>query len=197
MAEQSRKFTLGATGDILLHDRLYNKAKTKDGGYDFSEMLAEAKPLFKKDHLTIVNQESIMGGKELGISSFPHFNSRVEIGETLKDMNVDIVNMANNHVMDKGEKGILAAIKNWEKLNMPYVGAYKSEEDRNTLRIFHKNGLRICFLSYTRNLGMKIPQEKGYLVNRYMNDKILAISKEIRNISNLGVADIIVLSLHF
>src|SRR5699024_11318095 len=66
-------------------------------------------------------------------------SSDLEIGETLKDMNVDIVNMANNHVMDKGEKGILAAIKNWEKLNMPYVGAYKSEEDRNTLRIFHKD----------------------------------------------------------
>src|SRR5699024_12255102 len=136
MAEQSRKFTLGATGDILMNDRIDNKAKTKDGCYDFSEMLAEAKPLFKKDHLTIVNQESIMDGKELGISSFPHFNSPVEIGETLKDMNVDIVNMANNHVMDKGEKGILAAIKNWEKLNMPYVGAYKSEEDGHNRPIY-------------------------------------------------------------
>lgn len=198
MAEQSRKFTLGATGDILLHDRLYNKAKTKDGGYDFSEMLAEAKPLFKKDHLTIVNQESIMGGKELGISSFPHFNSPVEIGETLKDMNVDIVNMANNHVMDKGEKGILAAIKNWEKLNMPYVGAYKSEEDRNTLRIFHKNGLKICFLAYTKSMGIvKRPKDKEYLAGRFADFGVKWIRRIIAKIRNKGLADIVVLSMHF
>src|SRR5690625_3715120 len=145
MGNQSRKITLAATGDILLHRRVYNKAKIKDGSYDFADMLAEAKPLFKKNHLSIVNQESIIGGVEMGLSDFPNFNSPVEIGYTLKDFNVDIVNISNNHTLDHGEKGVLESIKNWDKIGIPYVGAYKSQEDQETLRIFHKNGLKVCF----------------------------------------------------
>src|SRR5690625_6878966 len=96
MENQSRKVTLAATGDILLHDRLYKEAKQKNGGYDFTEMFAGVKPLFKKEHLTIVNQESIIAGEELGLASFPHFNSPIEIGQTLKDIDFVIANIANN-----------------------------------------------------------------------------------------------------
>src|SRR5699024_175353 len=198
MAEQSRKFTLGATGDILLHDRLYNKAKTKDGGYDFSEMLAEAKPLFKKDHLTIVNQESIMGGKELGLSSHPKFNSPIEIGQLLKEFNVDIVNMANNHVTDKGIKGIFSAIHNLNTLNLPYVGAYKSLEDKNTLRIFHKNGLRICFLSYSRFFkAFKGVKHLDHYLGYYVKDNVVNICKLIEMIKRSNLADVVIISMHF
>src|SRR5690625_530172 len=199
MENQSRKVTLAATGDVLLHDRLYRRAKTKDQpGYDFSEMLAEAKPLFKKDHLSIVNQESIIGGEELGLSDYPHFNSPIEIGYTLKEFNVDIVNLANNHVLDKGEKGILKSIENWDKIGIPYVGAYKSKEDQETLRIFHKNGLRICFISFTKRMsGVKIPKNKSYLVNSFERANVRSISKLIERIRGRDLADVIVLSIHY
>src|SRR5699024_3360564 len=82
--------------------------------------------------------------------------------------NVDIANIANNHVLDHGEKGILNSIENWEKIGIPYVGAYKSFEDQETLRIINKNGLRVCFLSYTKGLGgKKVPKGKEYLVNQH------------------------------
>lgn len=57
--QNRRKVTIGATGDILLHKRVYNKAKNEEGnGYDFSHMLSEAKSLFEKEHLIIVNQSN-------------------------------------------------------------------------------------------------------------------------------------------
>ncbi|HEX6593686.1 MAG TPA: CapA family protein [Bacillota bacterium] len=197
MKDNKLKFTLAATGDILLHGRLYNKAKKSDGSYDFSDLLEHAKPLFTEGDLKIVNQESIIGGTKLGLSSFPDFNSPIEIGYLLKDYDVDIVNLANNHVLDKGKKGLLTSIKNWEKIGIPYVGAYKSKEDQQTLRIFHKNGLRVCFVSYTRNLGMKIPTNHEYLVNDFRGTKILKITKEIRQIKSMDLADVIICSLHF
>lgn len=198
MEDNSRKVTIGATGDILLHDRLYNKAKTEDGSYDFSDMLAEAKPLFEKDHLTIVNQESVMGGEELGLSSFPRFNSPIDIGYFLKNFDVDIVNMANNHVMDKGEEGILKAIENWEKIGMPYVGAYKSKDDKNTLRVFHRNGLKVCFLAYTKSSGViKRPKGKEYLSSNYKDIGPNGIRKLIYQIKKREIADVVVLNMHF
>src|SRR5699024_10871335 len=109
----SRKVTIGATGDILLHKRVYNKAKTK-AGYNFDSMLENIEHLFDEEHLIIVNQESIIAGEEFGLSDFPNFNSPIEIGYKLKDMNIDIVNIANNHIMDHGEKGLMKSIENWE-----------------------------------------------------------------------------------
>lgn len=204
MSDSHGKITLGATGDILLHKRVYNKAKTADGSFDFTDMFSNVKHLFDKEHLIVVNQESIIGGKELGLSCFPHFNSPVEIGYTLKDMNVDLVNIANNHTMDYGEKGLLKSIENWEKIGLPYVGAYKSKEDQETLRIIHKNGLRICFLSYTGvNFGEKVPNNKGYLLNRYGKTTFSGfrgapgIRRLITRIKQRDLADVFVLSLHY
>lgn len=204
MESDKRKVTLGATGDILLHKRVYNKAKIKNGGYDFTEMLEEAKPLFDKEHLIIVNQESIIGGKEMGLSDFPHFNSPIEIGYTLKEMNVDIVNIANNHTLDHGEKGILKSIENWQKIGLPYVGAYKSRKDQETLRIFHKNGLRICFLSYTNTTGgKKVPKGKSFLINRFGPTSfagysgIAGVRRLINRIKGKDIADVVVVSIHF
>lgn len=199
MSDKIGKFTLGATGDVLIHKRVYDRAKRKDGkGYDFSNMLAEVKPLFQKEHLIIVNQESIIAGEEIGLSDFPHFNSPVEIGYTLKDFNVDIVNLANNHIMDRGEEGVLKSIENWEKIGLPYVGAYKSKEDQETLRIFHKNGLKVCFLSYSKSLGtVKRPKGKEYLANKYDDMGVKWVRRLIDRIKKNKIADIVVVSIHF
>lgn len=193
------KITLGATGDVLLHKRLYDKAIKDDGdGYDFEEMLSEARQLFKEEHLIIVNLESIIAGKEFGLSDFPKFNSPVEIGYQLKDMNVDIVNIANNHVLDHGEEGLLKSIKNLEKIGLPYVGAYKSVKDQETLRIFHKNGLKVCFLSYTVSTGSgKRPNGKLYLANDYKDISPKWLRQIINKIRRNLLADVIIVSIHY
>lgn len=194
-----RRVTLGATGDVLLHKRLYNRAVKANGrGYDFSDMLSEARALFKKDHLIITNQESIIAGADFGLSDFPRFNSPVEIGYELKDMNVDIVNIANNHMFDHGEKGHLKSIENLEKIGMPYVGGYKSVEDQETLRIFHRNGLKVCFLSYTISTGLgKRPAGKQYLANVYKDYGVKWLRLTINKIRRNSLADVIVVSIHF
>ncbi|MDE5415822.1 CapA family protein [Alkalihalobacterium chitinilyticum] len=197
--DESKKFTLAATGDVLLHNRLYNKAKRKlKAGYDFNPMLENVKPLFEQGDIKIVNQESIIAGEEIGLSSYPKFNSPVEIGYTLKEFGVDIVNLANNHVLDKGEKGILRTIDNLNEIGMPYVGAYNSQKDKDTLRIIEKNGLRVCFVSCTKRMaGVKIPDGKSYLVDSFENANVRKISKQIQNIKKENLADVIVLSIHY
>lgn len=195
--QTSKKFTLGATGDILLHTRLYKTAK-EGNGYNFEPKLTEVKHLFEQEHVNIVNQESIIAGKEIGLSSFPQFNSPVEIGYLLKDLGVDIVNIANNHVLDKGEEGLLKSIENLEKIGLPYVGAYKSSTDQEELRILNKNGLKICFLSYTRTTGIgKVSGDKEYLINQYHPMRLKKIKDQIKMIRNKNIADVIIVSLHF
>src|SRR5690625_2818116 len=205
MADNYGKVTIGATGDILLHKRVYEKARQKDGSFDFTDMFENVKHLFKEEELIIVNQESIIAGEELGLSFFPRFNSPVEIGYQLKNLNVDLVNIANNHTLDRGEKGVLKSIENWEKIGLPYVGAYKSWEDHETIRIFHKNGIRLCFLSFNAAEGIRARMIKGkeYLLNNYSQFSYRGIKASaglrrlINQIKRRNLADVMIVSMHF
>src|SRR5699024_11086509 len=81
---------------------------------------------------------------------------------------------------------------------LPYVGANKSVEDQETIRIIHKNGLRIAFLSYTKSEGtVKRPSNKRYLANVYKDVGIQWLRRIISQIRRENIADVIVLSIHF
>ena len=183
---------IGAVGDILLHEQVYKDAAT-GSGYDFSPMFKPVSELLSSPDLTIANQESIAAGSELGLSSYPTFNSPYEISDTLKDVGIDLVTLANNHSLDKGEKGILRAIDYYNKIGMPYVGINKNEEDRKRDRIISVNGISIGFLSYTYGTnGIQIPDGKDYLVN-YLDDEL--IKKDIKELR--PKVDLLLINAHW
>src|SRR5699024_2379791 len=161
-----------------LHGRVYG-GLNKKSGYKFSEQLANVEGLLGKTDITVANLESIIAGNEIGLSAFPKFNAPVEIGYKLKDMGVDIVTIANNHVLDRGEEGLLKSIENIEKIGLEYDGAYKSSEDSDRLRVIEKNGLKVAFVSYTRGTnGIKMPKGKHYLVNSLHKTTPLKMTKD-------------------
>lgn len=187
------EITLSAVGDILIHDRVYMDAQTEDG-YDFSPMLAKIKPYLEKATITVANQETMIGGEEIGLSGYPAFNSPYEVGDALRDAGVDVVSLANNHTLDRGEKAIQNALAYWDSIGMMYTGSYKNEEDRRNIRIYEtEENISLAFLAYTYGTnGIPVPDGKDYLVNFIDKDTMkqdIAKAKE--------EADIVVLNLHF
>lgn len=193
------KVKLVATGDVLLHSRVYDKCLKKDGSYDFTEKLGHAKALLNSGDVTIVNLESIVAGKEFGLTSYPKFNNPIEIAETLKDFGTDIVSLANNHAYDHQEKGLLKSIENLKKINLPYVGAYSSKKDHDTYRIIERNGLKIGFLSFTREFKSfkKIDKEKSYLLSIFNEYNPIPMRIKTQKFADSGLVDIVVVALHF
>lgn len=195
LQETRTQITLSAVGDILIHDTVYKDAYKKGQGktYQFDPMFARVKSLMEKADLTFANQESIAGGAEIGLSSYPMFNSPFQISDTLKQAGVDIVSIANNHTLDRKEQAILNAIEYYEKIGLPYVGAYKNEEDRDSIRVLEKNGVKVAFAAFTYGTnGLTVPQGKEYLANYIDKDRI---KQEISKAKQQ--ADVVVLSLHF
>lgn len=183
---------IGAIGDILIHDWVYEDAKTKKG-YNFKPMFQPIKSILQRPDLLIANQESIPGGETLGISSYPSFNSPHEIVDAIMDAGVDFVSTANNHALDKGEAGIKNSIAYYDKMNLPYVGTFKNEKDQNTLRIQNINGIKIAILAFTYGTnGIPVPKGKDYLVNIIDKERILAELSRARRI-----ADFVILNLHW
>jgi poly-gamma-glutamate capsule biosynthesis protein CapA/YwtB (metallophosphatase superfamily) len=184
--------TIGAIGDILIHDRVYNDAK-KENGYDFKPMISDVKELLQKPDVLLANQETLLGGVELGLSSYPSFNSPQEVGDAFIDAGVDIVSTANNHTLDRGEKAILRQIDYFNRVGLPYVGSFKDKTDQQTLRIINKNGIKLAYLSYTYGTnGIPVPKGKDYLVNLIDQEKM---KTEIHRAKK--EADVVIMSIHW
>lgn len=184
--------TLGAIGDILIHDWVYQDAKTQSG-YDFTPMFQHISSILQKPDILLANQETILGGEEIGISSYPLFNSPQEVGDALVQAGVDIVSTANNHSLDKGEKGLIASINYMDKIVLPHVGTYRSREEQQKLVILNKNGVKVAYLSYTYGTnGIPVPRGKDYLVNLIDKEKM---KEEIHRAKK--EADVVVMSLHW
>ncbi|MBT2692421.1 CapA family protein [Bacillus sp. ISL-55] len=186
------KVKLGAIGDILIHDTVYEDAFVNPG-YDFKPMLSNVKEYLIEPDLLLANQETLLGGVEIGLSSYPMFNSPVEVGEAFIDAGVDIVSNANNHSLDKSEKGVMASIKNMEAAGLPYVGSYKDDADQQKLRIMNKNGIDVSYLSYTYGTnGIPVPIGKDHLVNLIDRE---AMKAEIHRAK--AESDVVVMSIHW
>ncbi|WP_240452385.1 CapA family protein [Virgibacillus sp. YIM 98842] len=197
LIKNNNTVSLTAVGDILLHGRVYGGLNKKTG-FNFIKQLQSVQPLLGKTDITVANLETIIAGTSIGLSSFPKFNAPVEIGYALKEMGVDLVSIANNHVLDRGEEGLLKSIENLERIGLEYDGAFKSEIDKERLRVFNINGIKVCFLSYTQGTnGIKIPKDKPYLVNSLKETSVLSIVKQLRQIKNKGIADIVIINMHF
>ncbi|MEH7237354.1 CapA family protein [Bacillus sp. JJ1562] len=184
--------TLAAIGDILIHSIVYNDANTGNG-YDFKPMIANVKDLLENADLTIANQETIVGGTEIGLSTYPSFNSPYEVADAFKDAGVDIVSIANNHTLDRGEKAIISATNYLNKIGMEYTGGYQSPEDKSKIRVLNRNGISIAFLSYTYGTnGIPVPIGKDYLVNLIDMELIKNDIKAAKE-----VADVVSVSMHW
>lgn len=184
---------VGGIGDILLHDRVYDEVHIGNGKYDFSERFSRVKDILQGPDFLIANQESVPGGVELGLSTYPSFNSPQDIIDTLMDSGVDMVTTANNHTLDRGEKAILSAIDYYEKVDLPYTGSYKSPEDKADIRVFEINDVSFAVLAYAEHFnGIPIPQGKEYLVSPLVPEQVekdIDLAKE--------QADFVILALHW
>ncbi|HSI66768.1 MAG TPA: CapA family protein [Planococcus sp. (in: firmicutes)] len=190
--EQTRTASLSAVGDILLHGRVYDTARTEDG-FDFDPMFDIIRPYMEAADITFANSESIIGGSEIGVSTYPSFNSPYEIADALKNAGVDVVSMSNNHTLDRGVRAIENAKNYWNEIGIASVGSYLSYEERDEVTLIARNGITFSFLAYTyATNGVPTPAGREYLVNRINKEQIqrdLSRAKE--------QSDVVVLSLHF
>lgn len=181
-------------GDALIHSSVYMDAEKNDGSYDFKPMLKYIKPIVSKYDLKYYNQETILGGKELGYSTYPQFNSPKEVGDAFLDAGFNLVSLANNHTMDKGEVGVLNSVNYWKnKKNVVYSGQWSSWDERNEVHVYKVNGISYAFFSYTTwTNGLETPSGKEYLNNIYSDVKAANDIAKVRDL-----VDVVIVAMHW
>ena len=161
--------TVITAGDNLIHSSVYNYAHklANYNGYDFKPMYELIKPIVKDYDIAYYNQETILGGIELGLSDYPTFNSPYEVGDAMVDASFNLVSLATNHTLDRGELAVLNSRNYWNKQSSVLaVGSYSSDEERNEIHIEKINNITYTMLNYTYGTnGISVPSGKDYLVN--------------------------------
>lgn len=190
--ERVTKVTLAAVGDVLIHSSIYKDARTKDG-YDFTPMFDKIKTYIDQADIAIANLESMIGGEQLGLSDYPRFNAPYEVGDALQATGFDLVNLANNHTLDRGEKALQNTIQHLSQLGIEYTGAYSSPEDQQRIRVLNQHDISFAFVSYTYGTnGIPVPEGKPYLVNLI---DLPAVTEDVKKARQL--ADVVIVQVHF
>ena len=191
---KTTKASLVMVGDALLHSSVYKDAYV-NGVYDFSNQLEFIKPITQKYDLAFYNQETVLGGTEIGLSDYPTFNSPQEFGDNMIDSGFNIVNLATNHTIDRGEKAILKSCEYWnsKKDKVLFAGSYCSFDERNEIKIKEVNGIKYTLLSYTYGTnGIAVPNGKEYLVNLYSDEQAKSDIEKVRD-----KVDVLLVSMHW
>lgn len=188
--------TMFVTGDGLLHGAVYKDAYQPDGTYDFTGMLRRIAPICSKYDLQYYNQESILGGNELGFFSYPTFNSPHEFGDAMVDMGFNLVSTANNHSLDMGEKGIINSVNYWRNQEgVLMAGTNLSFEEQEEIPVREINGITYTLLSYTYGTnGLVTPEGKEYLVNLYPGHEEEMLEK-VRKADQM--VDVVIMAMHW
>ena len=185
-----KRMSLIAVGDVLIHESVYLDAKKNDGTYNFHHMFTDIEPIIKKYDLRYCNMESTIGGRALGISGYPSFNSPDEIGDELVSLGFNLISLANNHALDKGESAVLYSNSYWKTKDVITAGAYSSYEEQNETKVYEQNGIKYAFLSYTTSSN-RYPS-KGYLINMYSDAQA---KKDIEAVKDK--VDVIIVAMHW
>lgn len=143
---------LDFSGDLTMADDVATTAyllSKEDGLADcFSEdLLAE----MKQADVMVVNNEFAYTtrGEAIPGKAYTFRGTPARVQE-LSKIGADLVGLANNHVYDYGEIGLLDTIDTVEKSGLPYVGAGRNLQDACKPVYFVANGRKIAVVSATQ-----------------------------------------------
>ena len=187
------------TGDALIHGTVWMDADLGNGSYDFLPILENMGRLSEGYDLKYYNQETILGGTELGLHGYPTFNSPQEVGDAMVNLGFRLVSTANNHSLDQGLTGINRSCEFWrnqeEQYGVHMAGTYDSQEAHDALNVYEINGITYTFLSWTYGCnGLLPPEGYEYIVNIYP-EHVEELLDQVRRANE--ISDVVIVAMHW
>ncbi len=167
--QQSQSITLMMVGDMLIHTSVWTSGQRSDGTYNFDHFFTHMADEFSGADISIVNQETILGGTEHGLEDFPYFNSPQELGDAEVAAGVDVALSATNHALDHGFEGIQWDLAYWREKHPEILvpGIADSQELADTIQIIERSGIKVALLNYTQHTNsIPLPDGAAYCVKK-------------------------------
>jgi len=195
-----RKITVVTTGDLLLHERMWNTAIAdgKNGQWDFFPQLSGIGKIIKGADLALCHQETPLAPLGGHYTGYPVFNSPPQIVSAIKRLGFDMCDQTSNHSFDGGEAGVKRTIKEFDKAGIAHTGTYATPADSKKPLVMTVNSstgtikVGICAFTYGFN-GFPYPNGHTWLANQTSFLKVMQGVKAVRNAG----AEIVIVKLHW
>lgn len=176
----AKSVLLSFVGDIILGDYLGAEGETFDAKFaevkgDFAYFGGGVAEILKNDDLSVGNLEGVLSNGDFTPAKEKPFifKGRESYAKILRLAGIDIVNLANNHSLDYGQKGLERTQNALKRAKVQFFG----EEN---LALVKLKGVRFGFAG-----------EKGF--SHFAKD---AISRDIERLRKMG-AEMVIFTLHF
>ena len=164
-------------GDAMQHQRQIDAARMPGGELDYSGYFSEIAPYVSEADYAVVNLETPLGGAPY--SGYPMFCAHDNYLTALQNAGFDLMLSANNHILDRRDKGVLRTILTFEQAGAHWLGVYRDEAHRHEILPFIRdiNGFRVAFLNYTygtNGIEKRTPIAIDYIDRSLMADDVAA-----------------------
>ena len=106
-------------------------------------------PIFENADFVLGNLEFVLTDSPKPITKAgPILHGKTSYIKTLKAAGIDAMSLANNHIKDCGEEGVLSTINACKENNVDFFGAGKNINEAKKPYIKEVNGYKIGFISY-------------------------------------------------
>lgn len=179
-------------GDAMQHIAQIESALQTDGTYSYKECFTYVKEQVSEVNLAICNLEVTLGGEPY--RGYPQFSAPDEFASALKDAGFDILLTANNHCLDRRNKGLIRTLDVLDSLGIAHVGTYRDSAERDSLYPYLTtvNNITFAILNYTYGTN-GIPANPPCIVNLIDTAQILIDINKARS----KKADVIIACMHW
>ena len=157
-SEQPVHLTVAASGDLLIHTPVAQRALALGGGrrYEFAPMFAPVKGVIAGADLALCHMETpLVPGP---VQGYPVFRTPPDLARSIRRVGWDACSTASNHSLDAGQFGIEATLRALRSAGVKATGTARSAHARRRTTMLRVKGVRVAFLSYTAvTNGQAIP----------------------------------------
>ena len=143
-------FTLAAVGDVMLARTIGARISGSPPESPFDAIA----PVLRAADVTVANLECAVGTGGAPVPKAFNFRAPPLALGALVDAGIDVVSLANNHVLDFGADTLGETLSRLDDLHLVHAGAGLSEESAHRAGTLDVHGYRLAFLAY-----VKVPVE--------------------------------------
>lgn len=137
-----------ATGDFCPHKRIEELCLNKNYAKIYNDLL----PLLRDKDISITNLESPLSEKkDLIKKTGPNLVASPKCIEGLKYGGFDVVTLANNHILDQGERGLRDTLRVCKEADILTVGAGENLEEASQPLYINVKEKRVVILNFAEH----------------------------------------------
>lgn len=142
-----KTITIGLAGDVMI-GRLVNEFLDEaPPGWIWGNLL----PILQKNDLNLINLEAALTKSDKIVPKVFNFKADPEKVRVLSEGPIHAVNLANNHLLDFSEEGLLETLQMLDGAKIAHAGAGRNAAEAAAPAILDCQGIKVGILGYTDN----------------------------------------------